>query len=79
MFLYNVKNNNLYDKLLYFGKFYEKNEVPSSLESNLKQEIIDKKYKLLDIYAAEKKSIEAFWKQMVPFEYWKKAVVWKDN
>lgn len=74
-----VKNNNLYDKLLYFGKFYEKNEVPSSLESNLKQEIIDKKYKLLDIYAAEKKSIEAFWKQMVPFEYWKKAVVWKDN
>lgn len=74
-----AKEHNLYKNLVYFGKFYEKNEVPNDLKPNLKEDIINKKYELLDIYAAEKKSIEAFWKQMVPFEYWKKASIWKDK
>ena len=38
-----------------------------------------KKNNTLEIYKAEMKSIDAFWRQMVPFEYWKKASVWKKD
>ena len=49
------------------------------LLTNSTEEEIMKKNNTLEIYKAEMKSIDAFWRQMVPFEYWKKASVWKKD
>lgn len=75
----NAKKHGLYNKLMYFGKFYEKDKVPKSLKPSLSQDEINKKTEMLKIYKAETKSIDAFWRQMVPFEYWKKAIIWKKS
>lgn len=74
-----AKSHHLLKKLIYFGKFYEKGEVPKNLKPSLTQIEIEKKNEMLAIYKAETKSIDAFWRQMVPYEYWKKAVLWKKN
>ena len=50
-----------------------------TLQPSLTEEEIMKKNNTLEIYKAEMKSIDAFWRQMVPFEYWKKASVWKKD
>ncbi|MFR4599333.1 MAG: Ig-like domain-containing protein [Coprobacillus cateniformis] len=74
-----AKALNKYNFLSYFGKFYEKGKVPETLQPSLTEEEIMKKNNTLEIYKAEMKSIDAFWRQMVPFEYWKKASVWKKD
>ena len=74
-----AKALNKYNFLSYFGKFYEKGKVPETLQPSLTEEEIMKKNNTLEIYKAEMKSIDAFWRQMVPFEYWKKASVLKKD
>ena len=67
---------NVFNKLWYFGKFYQKGEVPVNLKKITEEELIFKN-SLLDLYVGEQKSIKAYWEQMVPYENWVKATEYK--
>lgn len=67
-------NKNMLDKLYYFGKYYDKGEVPENLKSNLSLETLGLKSRMCKKYAAQMSSYERLWIQMQPFEYWTKAV-----
>lgn len=67
---------NVFNKLWYFGKFYEKGMVPAGL-NRITDEELTFKQGLLDIYVGEKGSIKSFWEQMTPYENWVKATDYK--
>lgn len=69
-------NHDMYDRLYYFGKYYSQGNVPPDLVSNLKPEILEKKYQMIRLYAGELEAWEKYWAQMMPYEYWIQAEQW---
>ncbi len=63
------EQNNLLDKLYYYGVFYPEGRVPDNLP-RMTDEEIQFKVGLIECYPNEKVSIELYWDQMIPFENW---------
>ncbi|MCD7949948.1 MAG: Ig-like domain-containing protein [Erysipelotrichaceae bacterium] len=61
------------DKLYYFGKYYSKNNIPSSLKENINTDAIKKKEIVYDIYTSQAKVIKKM-NQMTAHEHWTKAI-----
>lgn len=68
------KEKKLFNKLYYFGKFYEK--VPSDLKANIGREILAKKKEMIKKYSSQLDAYEKQWKQMEEHEHWIKASTW---
>lgn len=62
------KNANYTDKLMYFGKYYGKNEVPEDLDA-IDSEALKKKEENLTLYVSQTKTIAKF-AHMIPHEQW---------
>ena len=76
----NAVNLKLDDQLYYFGKFYSqdgkfygKPKLPQGLEPTYKGEKLTMKKKMIDQFTSQRKAIEKYWEQMIPFEEWTKA------
>lgn len=65
-----------FDRLWYFGKFYNKGQIPADLPK-ITEEQLEFKQSLLDMYVREQSSINAYWVQMNPYENWVKATEYK--
>lgn len=72
-----VKNTGNYSKLWYTGKFYHAGKVPSELKPTNDEQTMIKKNLMISKYIGEKVSIDCFWRQMMPYEHWKKAEEWE--
>ncbi|MCD7894813.1 MAG: Ig-like domain-containing protein [Erysipelotrichaceae bacterium] len=68
-----TKNAGQLNKLYYFGKYYSKNKIPSSLKENMSTYAIKKKEEAYDIYTSQSKVIQKM-NQMTPYEHWTKAI-----
>lgn len=64
-----VKKLNKLNILYYFGKFYEKNNIPKTL-NRISDEDLEHKIKEVSIYKSVKKTIYKLWYHMLPFENW---------
>ena len=64
-----TKNLNKYNKLYYFGKFYQKNEIPLNLKRISDNDLKHKEMEV-EIYKSEKKNIHIAWFHMLPYENW---------
>ena len=73
-----TKENNKFNVLYYFGKFYRKNEIPKFLNRISKKELIYKKREV-HIYKSVKKTINRIWFHFLQYENWIKANQWKGN
>ncbi len=71
-----TNNAGKFDKLWYFGKFYKKGTIPSSLPQITPEQLAYKE-ELLKLYVREQGSIKAYWEQMNPYENWEKATAYK--
>lgn len=69
-------NAQKFDKLWYFGKFYQKGLVPVGLPQ-ITPEALTRKEALLKYYVREQGSIKSYWEQMNPYENWEKATNYK--
>lgn len=72
-----AKNTGNYSKLWYTGKFYHAGKVPNDLVITNDEETMKKKNLMISKYVGEKDYIDLFWKQMMPYEHWKKAEEWE--
>ena len=71
------KNNaGKYDKLWFFGKFYQRGAIPDGLPQITPEELTMKE-DLLKLYVREQNSIKNYWEQMNPYENWEKATDYK--
>lgn len=76
----NAVNLKLDDQLYYFGKFYSqdgkfygKPKLPQELKPTYEGEKLTMKKKMIDQFTSQRKAIEKYWEQMIPFEEWTKA------
>lgn len=65
-----------YSKLWYTGRFYSVGNVPVDLMITNNESVMIKKNLMLSKYIAETKPIDKYWRQMMPYEHWKKASEW---
>lgn len=72
-----TKTTNQYNKLYYFGKFYQKNSIPKNLKRISETDLKHKKMEV-DIYKSVKKSIYISWFHMLPYEKLILASNWKN-
>lgn len=72
-----VKENNNYENLYYFGKFYRKNETIKNLPRISEKELKYKKREV-SIYKSVKKTIYRIWFHSLPYENWIPAIKWKE-
>lgn len=72
-----VKENNKYENLYYFGKFYRKNETIKNLPRISEKELKYKKREV-SIYKSVKKTIYRIWFHSLPYENWIPAIKWKE-
>jgi len=64
-----TKKYNIYNNLYYFGKFYNKNEMPTNL-SRINDRDFDIKKKEVEIYKSVKYLIYKLWYHFLPYENW---------
>ena len=70
-----AKKCNQYENLYYFGKFYEKNNIPEDLP-RISDEDLEHKNQEVNIYTSVLENIYKFWYHMIPFENWILASEW---
>ena len=64
-----AKTVNKYDYLYYFGKFYNKHQIPKNL-SRISDKELEYKIKAIDIYKSQKQGIYENWFHSLPYENW---------
>ena len=69
---------NKFNILYYFGKFYEKNKIPKTL-NRISDEELEYKKKEVSIYNSVKQTIYKYWYHMLPFENWILATKLENN
>ena len=73
-----AKENNKFNNLYYFGKFYKKNEIPNNLIRISDNELSFKRREV-SIYKSVKKDIHRVWFHFLQYENWISAVNWEKN
>ena len=71
-----VKKYNKFNKLYYFGKFYQKNKIPKYLHKINDKEFNFKKLEV-EIHKTENKIIKSRWFHMLQYENWILASKWQ--
>ena len=67
------------DRLFYFEKFFEKNEIPQNFKGNVSSGILAKKHEMATLYTSQYKGYSNSLIQMEPYELWIKADQWDDR
>ena len=67
------------DRLFYFEKFFEKNDIPQNFKGNVSSGILAKKHEMATLYTSQYKGYSNSLIQMEPYEFWIRADKWDDR
>lgn len=66
------------DRLFYFEKFFEKNEIPQNFKGNVSSSTLMKKHEMATLYTSQYKGYSNSLMQMEPYEFWIRADQWDE-
>ena len=66
------------DRLFYFEKFFEKNEIPQNFKGNVNCSTLMKKHEMATLYTSQYKGYSNSLMQMEPYEFWIRADQWDE-
>jgi len=71
-----TKNNKVFNKLYYFGKYYSKSNKSKNHGKKISSNLLNKKNQMINMFPSQMKAINKYWTQMIPYENWVKASNW---